>query len=114
MKVILTQDHPRLGEAGTVAEVAPGYARNYLFPRRLAQAVTDHAVKLQEQLRARRLKEAARRLDAARESAAKLSEVSITLTVAAGEEDRLFGSVTAGDIAEALAAEGYEVDRKQV
>jgi len=114
MKIILTEDHPRLGATGTVVEVAPGYARNYLLPRKLALLATDHNLRLVEQVRQKRLAEEASRLEASRALADKLSELSLTVIVAAGEEDKLFGSVTSGDIAESLKAEGYEIDRKQV
>jgi large subunit ribosomal protein L9 len=114
MKIILMEDHPRLGKTGSVVEVAAGYARNYMLPRGKALPNTEHNRRLMEGVKTKRLAEEARRHEAALELAAKLSGVSLTITMAAGEEDKLFGSVTSGDIAEALAAEGYEFDRKQV
>ncbi len=114
MKIILMEDHPRLGKTGSVVEVAAGYARNYMLPRGKALPNTEHNRRLMEGVKTKRLAEEVRRHEAALELAAKLSGVSLTITMAAGEEDKLFGSVTSGDIAEALAAEGYEFDRKQV
>lgn len=114
MKIILMEDHPRLGKTGSVVEVAAGYARNYMLPRGKALPDTEHNRRLMEGVKRKHLAEEARRHEAALELAAKLSGISLTITMAAGEEDKLFGSVTSGDIAGALAAEGYEFDRKQV
>ena len=99
MKVILTKDHPTLGEEGTILEVAPGYGRNFLLPRGLAYPATEHHIALLEQ---------------AREMATRMNEASCTITVAAGEGDTLYGSVTAAMIAEALVREGFAVEKDQV
>jgi large subunit ribosomal protein L9 len=114
MKVIMTKDHPRLGPEGTVVEVAPGYARNYLLPQRMALPATDHHIRMFQlsQEKAKRVEE--QQLRSAQALADRLAGASCTITVAAGEEDRLFGSVTAADITEALTKEGFAVDRKQV
>ena len=114
MEVILLKDVPRLGRAGELRNVAPGYARNYLVPEGLATLVTKGALKqleLQSQAEARRN----RQLEAqAREFAAQLEGVTLTLTAKTGEKDRLYGSITSGDIADALESEiGKSVDRRK-
>jgi large subunit ribosomal protein L9 len=115
MEVILLKDVPRLGRAGELRNVAPGYARNYLVPEGLATLVTKGALKqleLQSQAEARRK----RQLEAeAREFAARLEGLTLTLTAKTGEEDRLYGSITSGDIADALESEiGKSVDRRKI
>jgi large subunit ribosomal protein L9 len=115
MEVILLKDVPRLGRAGELRNVAPGYARNYLVPEGLATLVTKGALKqleLQSQAEARRN----RQLEAqAREFAAQLEGVTLTLTAKTGEKDRLYGSITSGDIADALESEiGKSVDRRKI
>ncbi len=115
MEVILLKDVPRLGRAGELRNVAPGYARNYLVPEGLATLVTKGALKqleLQSQAEARRQ----RQLEAeARELAAQLEGVTLTLTAKTGEKDRLYGSITSGDIADALESEiGKSVDRRKI
>lgn len=115
MEVILLKDVPRLGRAGELRNVAPGYARNYLVPEGLATLVTKGALKqleLQSQAEARRQ----RQLEAeAREFAAQLEGVTLTLTAKTGEKDRLYGSITSGDIADALESEiGKSVDRRKI
>lgn len=115
MEVILLKDVPRLGRAGELRNVAPGYARNYLVPEGLATLVTKGALKqleLQSQAEARRQ----RQLEAeARELAAQIEGVTLTLTAKTGEKDRLYGSITSGDIADALESEiGKSVDRRKI
>lgn len=114
MKVIITKDHPQLGSIGTVAEVAVGYARNYLLPRKLALPATKHNMQVAEAARVKREKAARRIAEAETELGRKLAELSCTITVAAGDEDRLFGSVTAADVSEAIAREGLQIDRKKI
>jgi large subunit ribosomal protein L9 len=114
MKVILTKDHPQLGSEGDVVEVAPGYARNYLLPRKLVLPATEHHLRLFKQAQEKKNREEERQIQAAQKLAQRLSGASCTIAVAAGEEDRLFGSVTTADIAAALAKEGFTVDRKQI
>lgn len=114
MKVILIKDHPTLGEEGTIIEVADGYGRNFLLPRGLAYPATDHHIALLEQTREKKRRQEEGRLVKAREMANRMNETSCTITVAAGEGDTLYGSVTAAMIAEALAGEGFEVDKDQV
>jgi large subunit ribosomal protein L9 len=114
MKVILKEDVKSLGEMGAIVNVSPGYARNFLLPRGLAAEANVKNVKALEHEK-RVIQEKAKKL---REAAMSLSEriaaATVTLTAKAGEEEKLFGSITAKDIAEALAGQGIEVDRKRI
>ena len=114
MKVVFLEDVPNAGEKGQIKEVAAGYARNYLIPKGLAQQVTAghlRDLKMQDEARA---KKAAKKLAAAQDLATKLLEERIVITVKAGEGGRLFGSVTAADIAQALASAGLKVNKKKI
>ncbi|WP_027717112.1 50S ribosomal protein L9 [Desulfovirgula thermocuniculi] len=115
MKVILLEDVKNLGPKGAVVEVSDGYARNYLLPRRLAVEATPGRLKELEMLKAsqdrRRREEEAR----ARELAARLDGLELTIAVRAGEGGRLFGAVGTKDIAAALSGQhGLEVDKKKI
>jgi large subunit ribosomal protein L9 len=114
MKVILREDVPNLGTSGSVVSVKPGYARSYLIPQGLAAIATSHNIKLMEH----RLKEIQRQIDAAKAAAgevkARLAELSVTVSKQAGENEKLFGSVTTRDVVKALAAEGVAVDRRRI
>ncbi len=114
MRVILKKEVPNLGDAGDIVKVKPGYGRNYLIPRGLAIPANEGSLKqLEHQQRlAAAIKK--KELDAATAMATSLANTSITIRREAGEDDRLFGSVTNRDIVEALAAEGIELDRKAV
>jgi large subunit ribosomal protein L9 len=114
-QAILLQDVDSLGERGTVVDVSPGYLRNYLIPRKLAEPATTASVQA-----AKRQREAAERAeqeaaDRARENAALLSRTVLTIPQQAGDDGRLFGSVTTQDIADAIRdARGIKVDRRKV
>ncbi|MBN2495550.1 MAG: 50S ribosomal protein L9 [Deltaproteobacteria bacterium] len=114
MKVILREDIPDLGTIGELVTVADGYARNYLLPKKLAvQASLKNANLFEHQKRTiERHKERVRQ-DAG-SLAEHLSSVSCTIPVLVGEQDKLFGSVTARDIEEALAQEGVKISRKKI
>lgn len=114
MDVILRQDVEKLGNAGDLVTVKNGYARNFLLPHGLAYAATEGNRKRLEAEAKLRVKKAGVQLAGARELAAKLETVSLTFTMKAGEGDKLFGSVTAADVAERLHAEGFTVDKKTV
>ncbi len=114
MDVILRFDVPKLGRAGQAVTVSDGYARNYLFPQSLAEAATkDNMAKIEAELRKRSVAEAKEK-EACETLAAKLAEVSVTIPRKAGEDDKLFGSVTNIDIAKALEKEGITIDRKKI
>ncbi len=114
MLVILKKEVAHLGEAGAVVEVKNGYGRNYLIPQGLAIPASEtNKAELEHQ---KRMADAIRRkeLQAAKDLAGRLAEVAVTIRRDAGEDDKLFGSVTNRDIADALAAEGIEIDRKAI
>jgi large subunit ribosomal protein L9 len=114
MEVILREDVKSLGKAGEMVRVKPGYARNYLLPHGLAfEATEGNKKRIAAETRARNMRSQAERGEAER-AAAELSAVSVTLTGKAGEEGKLFGSITAQDIAAALAAQGHQVDRRRI
>ena len=113
MEVILIKDVEKLGYADDIVTVAPGYANNFLIPRGMARSATPSARKvLAENIKQRAHKEA-KLVSQAEAMAAKIEAIELQIKVKA-EEGRIFGSVTAADIAEALAAKGVEVDRKAI
>ena len=114
MKVILRSDVERLGSAGDVVSVAAGYARNFLLPRGFAVAATDGNVQLIEIEKKRLAKDQVRLKEEAAALAKELEQVSLTISKQAGEEDKLFGSVTNMEIAEALAKENHEIDKRKI
>ena len=114
MEVILREDIEKLGNRGQVVNVAPGYARNFLLPKRLAVAATSANKKIVEQERQAHLKREAKVLGDAQELGKMMGSVSVSISQKAGENDQLFGSVTSKDIAEAIARQGYNVERRQV
>lgn len=114
MEIILRQAVDNLGHPGDIVDVKPGYARNYLLPRGLAFLATTGNKKRIEQDR-QRLEEAENeRRTKAQELAAKLEEVSLTFSARVGEEGKLFGSVTAADIAQQLEAQGLHVEKRLI
>ncbi len=114
VEVILREDVPNLGAIGQVVRVRPGYARNYLFPRGLAvEASRKNMAELEHQKRVIAVK-AERDRKTAEGVAAKLEGVSVTVRARAGDEGRLFGSVTNIDVERLLAAKGHTVDRRRI
>lgn len=114
MEVILREDIKTLGKAGELVKVKPGYARNFLLPKGLAYEATEgNRKRIMAESKARDAR-AAEESSEARAMAAKLSNVSLDLTRKAGEGDRLFGSITAQDLADALAAQGHTVDKRRI
>jgi large subunit ribosomal protein L9 len=114
MRVILQENVEKLGERGQVVEVAEGFARNYLLPRKLAIAATAGNLKQLERIRETLVRRAAAEKSTAEQLAAALSTATVALARKAGESDQLFGSVTSADIADALAAQGYAIDKRRV
>jgi len=114
VKVILKESVSQLGEQGDVVDVADGYARNYLLPKGLALPATLKNMNLLE--RERKIEEGhhLKEKGKAEEMVAELQKVSLTIRKKAGEQDILFGSVTPGEIAEALKQEGLEFDRRKI
>jgi len=115
MKIILRQDVPKLGEAGTIHEVSNGYARNYLIPQGMAIVATPGEVKVAEHNLAVKARKVAKQEAQLQALADRIDGQTLRFTARAGEQGRLFGSITAGDIAAELAkAVGEEVDRRRV
>jgi large subunit ribosomal protein L9 len=114
MKVILLSDLRHQGKRGQVVEVKPGFARNYLLPQGLALAATAGNIKFFAQQRKKIDARHAHERDAAQRVAGELAGVKVTITKRVGETQTLYGSVTAGEIAEALAAKGITVDRRRI
>jgi len=114
LKVILKKDISALGNLGTVVDVAKGYARNYLIPQGLAMEATKGNLAQVEQVKGKYAEVRAKEEQAALAQIATLEGVSVTITQRVGEGERLYGSVTAAMIAEALEARGFDLDRKQL
>jgi large subunit ribosomal protein L9 len=114
MEVILREDIASLGSRGSVVKVAPGYARNFLLPKKMAVAATELNKKIVEQERQSHLKREAKESAEATDLAKLMAAVEVTIAHKAGENDQLFGSVTAADIATALEKLGYTIDRRKV
>ena len=114
MEVILREDIEKLGTRGQVVKVAAGYARNYLLPKRLAVAATASNKAIVEQERSAHLRKEARVVADAQDLARLMANVTVTISQKAGENDVLFGSVTAKDIADALDQQGYKIDRRNI
>ena len=114
MEVILREDIEKLGSRGQVVKVAPGYARNFLLPQRLAVAATGANKKIVEQEREAYLRREAKVKSEAEDLSKLMGGVQLTIARKAGEEGHLFGSVTAQDIVDALAQKNYTIDRKKI
>jgi large subunit ribosomal protein L9 len=114
MQIILQEDVEKLGHRGDVVTVKPGYARNFLLPRKLAVEATSGNLKAIEKIRTSLAKKTATELDAAQKQAGLINGVSLKFTRKTGENDQMFGSVTSADVAEGLAAQGFKVDKRQV
>jgi len=114
MRVILMSDQRHLGRRGQVVEVKPGYARNYLIPQGLALEATTANTAYFEQQKHKIDARHQREKDAAAEVAARLAGLRLTIPKRVGETDTLYGSVTAGEVAELIAKEGIEVDRRRI
>lgn len=114
IEVILKEHVEHLGRRGEIVKVASGYARNFLFPRKLALAVTDENKRQIERERAKAEAREAEEVKAARSMAAALEALEVAIARRVGENDTLFGSVTSGDIADALAARDVVVDRRKI
>lgn len=114
MEVILKEDVPKLGSRGDVVNVADGYGRNYLLPRKLAIEATRQNRAVIEQMKAASLRRAAGERAEAEALSKQFEEVTLHFYRKTGEREHLFGSVTSGDIAEELEARGFSVDRRKI
>src|SRR5262249_8171221 len=114
MDVILREDVEKLGARGQVVNVAAGYARNFLLPKRLAAPATDANKKIVEQERQAHLRKEAKLKTEAEDLSKMLAGITVTIAQKAGENDQLFGSVTAKDVADALEKKRFTIDRRKV
>jgi large subunit ribosomal protein L9 len=114
MEVILKEDVNKLGHRGEVVKVAEGYGRNYLIPRKLAIEATPGNKAVIEQMKASAVRKSAKEKGSAEELGKQLEGVVVEFTRKSGEHDQLFGSVTSSDIAHALEAKGFTIDRRKI
>ena len=114
MEVILREDVEKLGNRGEVVKVASGYARNFLLPKKLAVLANDSNKKIVEQERQAHLRKETKAVGEAQDLGKLLSGVTVIIKQKAGENDQLFGSVTAADIVNALAAKSFTIERRKV
>jgi large subunit ribosomal protein L9 len=112
MKVILRKEHEKLGAIGDVVEVKDGYARNYLFPRKFAYPATEGAMAALEEEKKQAERRQHKELKGSEKLAADLEKVSVTVQMKVGEDEKLFGSVTAQMIADALKEQGFSIDKR--
>ncbi len=114
MKVILRKNFEQLGRVGDIVEVKDGYARNFLLPRQIAYIATKGNVRALEEEKKQIEKAEAKLFESAKKMAEELANVSITIPVKVGEEDKIFGSVTSQMIADALKEKNYDIDKRKI
>lgn len=114
MKVIITQPYPKLGNAGDIVEVKDGFARNFLIPKKIAIPANEGNLKQVEQIKRKQMTIEQKLRAKLSSIAEQLSRTSIDLIVEVDEKDKLFGTISQTQIAEALAKQGFEIDRKQI
>ena len=114
MKVILIENGSRLGSMGDIVNVKEGYARNFLFPKKLAKPAIDSNLKIIEEIKKRNILTLAKEKKIAEGLRDRLSLISCTIPVEAGEDDKLFGTVTTQDIASAFEDEGFSIDKRKI
>lgn len=114
MEILLLSEVKNLGREGDIVKVADGYARNFILPRKLGAPVTDATRRRLAKIQKERALQEAATIEQCRARAAEMAKQSITIAVKVGAEDKLFGSVTTADIAQALATQGFEVDKHAV
>src|ERR1700686_764996 len=114
MQIILQEDAEKLGSRGEGVESPPGYGRNYFRPHKLPRKAPPANIKRLEKIRITLAKLTATEKEAAHQQAALLNQVTVKFTRKAGETDQLFGSVTSADLADALKAQGFEIDKRRI
>jgi large subunit ribosomal protein L9 len=114
MEVILKEDVAKLGARGDVVKVAEGYGRNYLLPRKLAIQATESNKAVIAQMKAAAVRRSAKEKAQAEDLAKQVEGVALAFARKSGENDQLFGSVTSGDLAEALTRKGFNIDRRKI
>ncbi len=114
MKLILREDVEKLGDSGEIVEVKAGYGRNYLIPQGKAMMATEGALKRVERMKEQAERRAELTIEKAQEMAERLETTSVTIPVAVGEDERIHGSVTTQDIADALAERDINIDKRKI
>ena len=114
MKVILLETIDRLGHSGDVVVVKEGYARNFLIPNKKARPATPGNMKALDAVKKKEAAATAKDLEGARALANRISNISLTISAEAGDEDKLFGSITADAVSDELKGEGVEIDKKDI
>jgi len=114
MKVILRKNYDKLGEIGDLVEVKSGFARNFLIPRQIAYIATPGNIKAFEEEKKLILKKESKELEEAQKIASELENISISIPVKVGEEDKIFGSVTTQMIADSLNEKGFQIDKRKI
>ena len=114
MKVILRKNFDQLGKIGDLVEVKDGYARNFLLPRQIAYVATKGNIRALEEEKQQLAKKEVKEFEAAKVLATELENVSITIPVKVGEEDKIFGSVTSQNISDALKEKKYDIDKRKI
>jgi large subunit ribosomal protein L9 len=114
MKLILREDVDKLGESGDIVEVRAGYGRNYLIPQGKAMMATDGALKQVERMKEQAERRAELTVERAQEMADRLETTSVTIPVEVGEDERIHGSVTTQDVADALAERDIDIDKRKI
>ncbi len=114
MKLILREDVDKLGESGDIVEVRAGYGRNYLIPQGKAMMATDGALKQVERMKEQAERRAELTVERAQEMAERLETTSVTIPVEVGEDERIHGSVTTQDVADALAERDIDIDKRKI
>lgn len=114
MKVILRKNFDQIGKIGDVADVKDGYARNFLLPRKIAYPALEGNIRSLEEEKKQLAKKQVKELEEAQHLSSELEKVSVTIPVKVGEEDKIFGSVTAQMIAESLKEKGFDIDRRKI
>lgn len=114
MKLILREDVDKLGDSGDIVEVRAGYGRNYLIPQGKAMMATEGALKRVERMKEQAERRAELTVERAQDMAERLETTSVTIPVEVGEEERIHGSVTSQDIADALAERDIEIDKRKI
>jgi len=114
MKVILIEDVKNVGAMGDIVDVKDGFARNFLFPENLARLAIDSNLKIMEDIKKKKILAATKEKKEAEALKGKISALSCTIPVEAGEDDKLFGSVTSHDVSQAFESEGFSIDKRQI
>lgn len=114
MKLILREDVDKLGESGDIVEVRAGYGRNYLIPQGKAMMATDGALKQVERMKEQAERRAELTVERAQDMAERLETTSVTIPVEVGEDERIHGSITTQDIADALAERDIDIDKRKI